>query len=193
MGLDIDISTDVNDDIFANDYHDPVNDYFNKHSLSRTFSNFMCRQNLGYGEPELDQIGRITDVDISPLYQMETYQDDNDEGLTFQLEVAENEAERQHLQEEARLSRESLAGNIVKVLSTINSLIDKLSAIHNLPELLDAGDHDTLGYNNYFTEFNLDKGEGYIRNNFGQDLRNFKRFLEFAKERGARTVFFRYG
>jgi len=39
----------------------------------------------------------------------------------------------------------------------------------------------------------IDKGDGYLNNNFGQDLRNFKRFVEFAKKRGATTVYFRYG
>lgn len=193
MGLDISICTDVDKDIYKHDYYDSANDYSNKHSLSRTFCNFMCRQNLENAEPELDQIGRITAIDISSLYQMERYQEDNDEGLRFYLEVAESEEERQHLLEEARKSREDLRGNIDKVLSVINSLINNLSTINNLHEILNNGGHDTLGYNEYFTDFNIDKGEGYIGNNFGQDLRNFKRFMEFAKERGAQTVYFTYG
>lgn len=194
MGLDILIRTDIDNIIFEDDsYHDPANDYFNKHSLSRTFCNFMCRQNLGYSEPELDQIGNITGIDISSIYQMETYQNDNDEGLQFQMEVAENDEARQQLLDEARKTRESLKGNVAIVLSTVNSLIDKLSAIDNLHTILDAGQQDTLQYDQYFTDFNVDKGEGYISNNFGQDLRNFKRFLEYAMQKGASTVYFVYG
>lgn len=68
MGLDILILTDKRDDIYSDDYHDPKNGYFHKHSQSRTFCNFMCRQDVSEGQPELDQIGEITSVDISPIY-----------------------------------------------------------------------------------------------------------------------------
>lgn len=190
MGLDITIWTDNSKAVRSVDYHDPANDYFNLHSLSRTFCNFMCRQNI-VGEPELDQIGRITNIDISPLYEMETYQDEKNGWLSFQLE--DPSYDREALLEEARQSREKLKGNIDIVLATISLLIDKLSVIDNLHELLNDGGHDTLGYKTYFTDFNKNKGKGYIGNNFGQDLRNFKRFLEFAKEKGARTVYFLYG
>ena len=67
-------------------------------------------------------------------------------------------------------------GNIDKVSSTIENLLIKLSTIDNLPELLDDNGNDTLNNKKYFSEFNVDKGKGYIDNNFGQDLRNFKRF-----------------
>ena len=193
MGLDIVIRTDKDDQIFTNDYHDPKRDYFNKHSLSRTFCNFICRQNVVSGEPELDQIGRITSIDISPIYAMETYGSDSGEELEFFLETAESEEERQRILEQARKNKESLKGNLDKVLSTINALIDKLSSIDNLPRLLNDHRHDTLNYKNYFTDFNSNKGQGYIGNNFGQDLRNFKQFLEYAKARGATTVYFNYG
>ena len=168
MGLDIGLSTDIRE-IYRKEYEkNPGIDYFHQHSLSRTFCNFMCRQFSSRSEPELDQIGRITGVDVSIFYQMERYEHDEN-------------------------SRTNLQGNIDKVFSTLSSLIDKLASIHNLHQLLDHGGYDTLGYADYFTDFNVDKGEGYIGNNFGQDLRNFKRFLEFAKERGATTVYFDYG
>lgn len=193
MGLDILILTNKRDDLYSDDYHDPKNDYFNKHSLSRTFCNFMCRQNVSEGQPELDQIGEITSVDISPIYQMETYGSDSGEEIEFYLETAESEEERQRILDEAQQSKDNLKGNLDKVLLTINALIDKLSKIDNLPKLLKNYGNDTLNYTYYFTDFNVDKGEGYIGNNFGQDLRNFKRFLEFAKKKGAETVYFNYG
>lgn len=193
MGLDIHILTDNHEDIYSDDYHAPENDYFHKHSLSRTFCNFMCRQNVCEGQPELDQIGEITAVDISPIYQMETYGSDTGEELDFFLETAESEEERQRILDEAQQSKEKLKGNLDIVLLTINTLIDKLSNIDNLPQLLNNYGYDTLKYDYYFTDFNTDKGEGYIDNNFGQDLRNFKRFLEYAKDKGAATVYFNYG
>lgn len=193
MGLDILIRTDKNEEIFNGDYHDPKHDYFNKHSLSRIFCNLMCRQNVINGVPELDQIGKITSVDISPIYQMETYGSESGEELEFFLETAESEEERQLILDQAKQNKDNLKGNIDKVLSTINELIDNLTTIDNLPKLLNDYGHDTLNYKTYFTDFNIDKGEGYIGNNFGQDLRNFKRLLEFAKNKGATTVYFNYG
>jgi len=191
MGLDIFIYTDIGDKIFDGDYHDPGHDYLHKHSLSRTFCNFMSRQSAMSGEPELDQIGRITSIDISPIYQMEEYP--SEETLEFFMGTKESEEERQELIDDTQRKRESLKGNIDRVLATISALIEKLSVIDNLPQLLDDSGWDTLNYEVYFTDFNVDKGEGYIGNNFGQDLRNFKRFVEFARERGANTVYFNYG
>jgi len=193
MGMDISILTDNYEKIFSSEYHNPANNYFNKHSLSRTFCNLMCRQNVINGEPELDQIGRITGVDITPIYKMETYGSDNNEELEFFLEVAESEEEKQKLLSEAIQRKEDLKGNIESIEFTIDALINKLQSIDKLPTLLNDHGHDTLGYNKYFTDFNIDKGEGYIGNNFGQDLRNFQRFLAYAKSEGATTAYFNYG
>jgi hypothetical protein len=186
MGLDIDIGTDIKD-IYRKEYEkNPNHDFLKQHGLSRTFCNFMCRQFSSLGEPELDQISQITLVDISPLYQMETYRHEHDEWF-------QDDLERQLRLEEIRKNNEMLQGNIDKVYFTISALIEKLANIDDLHQLLNHYNYDTLGYATYFTDFNVDKGDGYIDNNFGQDLRNFKRFLEFAKERGATTVYFRYG
>ena len=191
MGLDIHIGVDNYEELHSDDYYDEKNDYFNKHSLSRTFCNFMCRQNVISHEPELEQIGKITGVDISPIYEMESYPEE--EGLEFHLDTADSEEEKQSILRKAEEDKAKLQGNIDKVLQTITELIEKLSSVDNLPGLLLPTDFDSLGNEEYFSSFNVDKGEGYIGNNFGQDLRNFKRFLEFAKERGTKTVWFNYG
>lgn len=193
MGLDITICTDNGEEIYSGDYHDPKFDYFNKHSLSRTFCNLMCRPNVISGDTELEQIGKITSIDISSILAMETYGSDSGEELKFFLETAESEEERQKILDQAKQNKENLKGNIDKVLLTINALIDKLSSIDNLQKLLDDHGHDTLDNKNYFSDFNVDKGQGYIGNNFGQDLRNFKRFLEYAKSKGSVTAYFNYG
>ena len=181
MGLDIDIATNNDDELIISGYFDEENGYHNKHSLSRTFCNLMCQRNASSYEPELDQIGKITGVDISPLYEMENHPEE--ECSEFFPENTGSGAEK---------DRAKLNGNIDTVLKTINDLIDKFGSIANLPALLQPTDF-TMRNTEYFAEFNLDKGTGYIGNNFGQDLRNFKRFLEFAKERGTTTVWFRYG
>jgi hypothetical protein len=193
MGLDIQLCSDVDQEIYKDaSYIDPVNGFHRKYSLSRTFCNLMCRQH-NVQMPELDQIGRITNIDISPFYEMEQYQTEDDEGLQASLEMAETEEERQLLLDNARKMRESMKGNIDAIHTLVSALIGKLSAIKNLPALLDDGENDLLDYKKYFTHFDIDKGDGYIDNNFGHDLRNFKRFLEFVKGKGASTVYFSYG
>lgn len=191
MGLDISIGVDNEEIVFSDEYYHEENGYFEKHSLSREFCNFMSRRHVVEHESELDQIGKITNVDISPLYQMENYPDE--ESLEFYLDTAESEEEKQDILKNAEDDKAKLEGNINKVLLTLTELINKLSVIDNLPNLLLPTDFDSLGNEDYFSSFNIDKGEGYIGNNFGQDLRNFKRFLEFAKGKGTTTVWFNYG
>ena len=193
MGLDILVCFDNNDEIYSNDYHNEKFDHFNKHSLSRTFCNLMCRKDVVSGEPELDQISKITSVDISPIYKMETYGSDSGEELEFFLEMAETEEQRESIIKQSQASKDKLKGNIDTVLATVTNLIDKLSKINNLPKMLTDNGYDTLENEIYFADFNKDKGQGYISNNFGQDLRNFKRFLEYAKAKGSTTTYFNYG
>lgn len=187
MGLDIFIKTDNHDRTFAAGYYD----YHGTYNLSRTFCNLIGRRGAINGEPELDQIGRITSIDISPIYQMEEYS--SEETLEFYLGTAGSKEESQQILDDTILKRERLNGNIDRVLATITGLIEKLSVIDDLHQMLDDSGWDVLDYGIYFTDFNMDKGGGYIGNNFGQDLRNFRRLLEYAKERGAATVYFDYG
>lgn len=191
MGLDINIGVNNDGIVYSEEYFDEEKGNYEKHSLSREFCNFMSRQHVVEHEAELDQIGKITGIDISSLYEMESYPEE--EGIEFFLETAESEEERQRIIAEAEKDKEKLNGNIDKILFTINSLIEKLNHIENLPKLLIETDFDTLNNAVYFSDFKIDKGQGYIDNNFGQDLRNFKRFLEYAKEKGTETVWFNYG
>lgn len=184
MGLDILIAADNYEQLQAAEN----NRY--QHSLSRTFCDLMCRRHATSHEPELEQIGRITDIDISPIYDMEDYPEE--ENLEFLLESAGSEDAKQKILKETEVQKAKLQGNIHLVLKTITALIDKLNLIDNLANLLDQTDLDSLG-RDYFADFHFDKGDGYIGNNFGQDLRNFKRFLDFAKANGTTTVWFNYG
>jgi hypothetical protein len=189
MGLDIFIKTDSDDKILTADYFDYGHGLEKKHRLSRTFCSLITRWPVIEGEPELDQIGKITFVDISPISQMGNYT--SEEELEFLLEVAESEEERQQILNKATQRKESLAGNIDKVLSTVSALIEKLSWVENLPRLLDDSGRGGLKNDIYFADFNI--CEGAVGDNFGRDLRNFKSFLEYAKEKGATTVHFTLG
>ncbi|TFF35905.1 hypothetical protein [Mucilaginibacter psychrotolerans] len=191
MGLDISIATNNYEEVYSPDYYDEENNYFSTHNLSRTFCNFICRRNVISHEPELDQIGKLTGVDINPIYSMEDYP--VGDGLEFFLEKAETEEERQAILRDAKERKEQLEGNIDLVIATISNLIANLAMIKNLPALLQQTDFDSLDNDDYFSDFDIDKGDGYIGNNFGQDLRNFERSLKFAKEKNATTVWFTYG
>lgn len=190
MGLGIFILTGNFEELLSNDYYDENNNFLNKYCLSRTFCNLMLRGD-SYGEPELDQIGKISGVDISPLYDMEKNWEEDD--IIQKLSNAKNETEREKTLKQIQSDKDSINGNIDLVLETINLLINNLSQIDNLNKRLEYGIKDTLGYDNYFTDFNKHNSESYAENNFGQDLRNFKRFLEFAKQNGRKTVWFHYG
>ena len=189
MGLDISIRTDKDDEILDENYFIEENNFFNLHSLSRTFCNLICRKHM-VEIPELNQIGKITNIDIEVIYQMEEYP--NEDELEYELEIAENESERIEILKTAEYNKSKLNGNLKIVLETISKLIISLGKIEKIQELLNDNEEDTLDNKTYFSDFNQNKGQGYIDNNFGQDLRNFERFLIFAKGKGANTTWFEY-
>lgn len=191
MGIDINIEVDNTDAVYTLEYFTMQPDYHSLYGLSRTFCNFISRRDVIDHEPELDQISRITGVSITLLYDLNDYPED--EWLETMLEYAEDDSEKEQILKKANENKQKLTGNIDRVLDLISTLIDKLSSIDNLSQLLLPTNFDTLSNNEYFLDFNKDKGDGYIGNNFGQDLRNFKRFLEYAKANGTETVWFNYG
>lgn len=185
MGLDISLWTPNQEEF---DYDE---ENYHRHRLSRTFCYLMCRPGVIDEEPELDQIGRLTGVDVSPIYDMENYREEVD--LAEELEFAENEEERHHMQARAAAANARLEGKLDIVYEAITKILAQLASLTDLPALLQPTVHDTLGREIYFADFILDIGEGYTHDNFRQDLRNFKSFLEYARSKSSRTVFFRYG
>ena len=191
MGLDIFVITD-NYDVLQNAYFSGDEcELRSAHRLSRTFCNFMCRPNVISHEPELDQIGRIAGVNIAPLTEMNSYPDELD--LEYWIGQAETEEERQKIINKAETAKASLRDNIDRISETINALTEKISNIRNLPELLQPTDFDSLNNATYFAHLQIDNIDRFAGDNFGQDLRNFRRVLEFAKAHGSTPVWFSYG
>ena len=184
MGLDIHVISDNYEQLYSSDEESK---YSYLHSLSRTFCYFMGRKNI-VKTPELDQIGKLIGINILPLYEMETYSDDLD-----WLEFMDSEEEKQNIILKNNRARENIDGNIDKIIDIVHQLTTQLYKTDNLILKIWDNDHDTLGNGEYFSEFESDLGDGYIGNNLGHDLRNLQRFLEFAKNRGANTVWFSYG
>jgi hypothetical protein len=183
MGMDLDIRSDKEDQIKTDEYLDR---FFNEHSLSRTFCNILDEEDVD-GESELRQVGKITGADISPIFQMANY---INEDLEFNLDGTESKEERQRILYSNSSPKGNLNGNIDRVLRSLSELIEKTRSINNLAVLLEARKDGRLDIQSYFADFNIDKGDGYIGNNFGQDLRNFKKAVEFMKAQGAITVYF---
>ncbi len=190
MGLDIDIAVNNGDEVYPETILD-LTGGSPKYSLSRSFCNLMSRRNVISEEHELDQIARITGVNISPLYEMENYMDE--ESVHMEMMRCKTDEERERKKEEIRNYNSKLEGNLERALRTVQQLIEKLSVIYDLEKRLVHHDFGSGAGKAYFADFNMDKGKGYIGNNFGQDLRNFERFLLLAKSKGTTTVWFRYG
>ncbi len=184
MGLDIFLGTDNYEEISELELFETLEENFN---LSREFCNLMCRKNvIEKGIPELDQIAEITDCDLSFFYLMEEYVPEEDFDELFKFDEDENvELSKNH--------NLLIENNLDAVILSLKSLIEKLNEISNLENKIDKTDYDTIGIEYYFSNFKIDKGEGYIGNNFGQDLRNFLKFAQFAKENSAKTIYFTYG
>lgn len=187
MGLDINLRVNNDSEIITPEYFENSNLY----SLSREFCNLMCRPGVVEHKPEFDQIGEIANIDISHLYKMTEYPSEEEE--IDMIEFAENEEEKERLKSDFEKRKQDLNGNINQVKVLVENLINKLKNIDNLYERLIKTDFDSMNSEYYFSDFNKDKGKGYIGNNFGQDLRNFKRFIDYAIERNSKTVWFEYG
>ncbi len=183
MGLDISIQTDNPQEVLSPSYFEY---YANQHELSRNFCYLMCRKDVIHHITELDQIAKITKVAISPIYEMEIGSDDFD---LFPV----SEEEIQKLRKAYQEMKSKIKGNLDKVLTTLKQLIHQLNSIDNLPELLLPTPFDSLDNKVYFADFQAENRKSYVYNNFGQDLRNFKRFLEYAQSKEANTVWFEYG
>jgi hypothetical protein len=184
MGLDILIGANNQATLDAGEY-EPAH-----HQLSRTFGYLMGRRHEIVGLPELDQIGHLTGVDISPLYVMDDYLLPDDEQSL--LESAEDEAELLAMEERFRVAAAARAGNIDQVTIIVQDLLQKVALLPDLPTQLLPVLPDTLHRASYFAHFAASTHDGY-ENTFGQDLRNFKRFLDYAKSKGSETIFFVYG
>ena len=105
MGLDIHIFTDIDEEFFKDDAFETQ---IQKNRVSRTFCNFMCRENVINHSTELEQIGTITGTDIIPLLKMRDYPDE--ESIYLSLSVAETGEEKQKVMEEAKADKEKLNG-----------------------------------------------------------------------------------
>lgn len=185
MGLDINLSTPEG---LGYEAH-----YFDAHALSRPFCHLMMQYyNHPAAERVLDRLGHLAGADVAPLYQMLEYAPlDRLDEVRY---LPEDAAERQEVIRQAEADNAALAGNLERVATLIDALLAGLSRLPDLPRQLATGPGEQPeDYAPYFSDFGQDPGDGYIGNSFGQDLRNFRRFLAYAHSQGSTTVFFELG
>jgi hypothetical protein len=182
MGMDVHLITDNYNELSESETFEEVEEL---HRLSRAFCNLMCRKNV-VENPELDQIANMFRLDLSPLYAMEEYVGKED------IEGISDFVSEEELTRSIQLNQ-AVEGNIDLIIDLLNQLIKKLEEIPDLHFLMAETDYDTIGITHYFSNFNENPGDGYIGNNFGQDLRNFRTIAEYAKTHGASTIYFDYG
>ena len=162
MGLHIHIVTDNYHEVYSTEFFKNEPEYRSKMHLSKDFAELMARLNVSFGMSELMQVESISEVKLSAIWDMATFH--GEEGNT-------------------------LDHNINPVIETVDRLIEKLNTVENLQTKIEPYDDD-IDLEFYFSDFSRDIVNGTSDNNFGQDLRNFKRFLEYALSKGASKVWF---
>lgn len=162
MGLSIHIVTDNYKDLYSTEFYKNEKEFCSKVRLSRDFAELIARLNVSFGDSELKQAEKIAAVDLTPIWQMATYRN-----------VDEDVPNR----------------NINHVKDTVSHLIEKLNDVESLQTKIEPYDND-IDFEYYFSDFSTDKSNDSVDNNFGQDLRNFKSFLEYALSKGATKVWF---
>ncbi|MBZ4041192.1 hypothetical protein [Flavobacterium hibisci] len=189
MGLDISVNFDNQENIYLLDEFEKIQEVAN---LSRTFCNFMCRKDVVEDcRPELDQIGELTGVDITFLYNMQEYTEEWE--IEEMLEFEDDEDEKENLRQSRLKKNIEVENNISEVKNNLTLLIEKLGETENLEQKLDKTSYDTIGIEKYFSNFHTNPGDGYIGNNLGQDLRNLLSLLNFGLSNGSKTIYFNYG
>jgi len=180
--MDIHLLTDNYDELSESEAFDEIEE---SHRLSRQFCNLMCRKNV-VENPELDQIAAVFQLDLSPLYAMKEHFSEED------IEDIRDYVSEEELETGIQL-HQAVEGNIDRIIDLLNQLINKLEQVPDVHFLLAETDYDTIGMSSYFANFNENTGDGYIGNNFGQDLRNFLTIANYAKTHGATTIYFNFG
>ena len=154
--------------------------------MSDFFGDLILRRELvGNQLAELDQIGRITGIDVEPLYAMSFYWDKAAE--TERLAVLQDEAAKAKQLAIIETTNKSLLNNMELVYQTVLLLERKLAEI-DYPETLITYSND--GFFNDQKYFTKDGKE--TENNFFSDLQKMKDFLEFAQSLDGDTVYFKF-
>lgn len=153
--------------------------------LSDMFSDLILRRELVHELAELDQIGKIIDLSVDPIYAMSFYWDKAAEAKA--LSILNSEADRANKRAMIQTNNESLINNLDLVFQTVTLMEERLGVIDNLEEQI------VQSYDGFFDDYRYfmksSKGD---ENNFFADIKKMKEFLVFAKSLGADTSYFKF-
>jgi hypothetical protein len=158
---------------------------FVKWELSNTFSDLLLRREMVQEYAELDQIGKIAQVDVEPIYAMSFYWDDA--AIAERLSTLSTETERTQQLAIIQATNERLTGNLDPISQTIDALEKALAGIDNPGALFVHANDGFLDHLSYFSE----TGKNY-KDNFFDDLKKIKEFLAFAKSLDGDTTYFKF-
>jgi hypothetical protein len=160
--------------------------------LSQHFCDLLGQRHMEDIEaPLLDQVGAIADVDISPLNEMIDYLSPDDVASLLRYDRDEEARAKTRLAGED--AQAAVAQNLPRVRATLATLLEHLVLVPDLFHRLVPDDYGMFDYEAYFSDFQLDTSAETGDQNFGEDLRNLKRFLDYAHSKGTHTVFFAFG
>jgi hypothetical protein len=164
-----------------------INDGLNlfvKWELSDVFSDLLLRREVVQDLAELDQIGKIVNVDVGPIYAMSFYWDKDEEKEHLSRFNNDEELEKQRIT--IQTNNDSLLKNVDTVYETITQLENELSKIDQLEYLIINSNDDFFNNNRYFSKNNRSF------DNLHSDIKKMKEFIEFVKPLDGDTVYFKF-
>ena len=183
MGLDIFISTDKN-----------IEGQDKRSSLSRIFLRLIFQQHDN-NDKEINQISKISGVDLTPLLEMHI---PDTRYLEFQLEDIEDEEEIKRIKSEIIETKRQYSQDIQLVVDTLQKLDKVLKEKTDYYKQLQlTSPHQA--YIDYFKNYPVDiesDENDFISDsetNFGIDIRTIINYLTFAKSQGATKTYFSLG
>lgn len=153
-------------------------------ALSPTFG--ACLQKPSEYLTEIEQIGGIANQNLMPLMDMTQYPSEN--VLAGIRANVPDTALRNRMFALLEAARESIDGNIDRVLKLLGDLIYRLDLEPDLPSQIQVCDADTLNNAVYFAHFA--NPAAATADCFGRDIRNLETLLRLGKARGANSAYF---
>lgn len=159
--------------------------FFVNWDLSNTFNDLILRRELVQEYAELDQIARILNITVEPIYAMSFYWDKDAE--TEHLSYYGNEDDKLKQLYIIEANNKSLLNNINIVQDTMIVMEAKLAEVDSLDKLIVRSND---GFFNNYTYFS--KTTNGYSDNFYADIKKMNEFLVFSKSLGGDTTYFKF-
>lgn len=157
---------------------------FVKWELSDLFGDLLLRRELVQELAELDQISKIVNVNVEPIYAMSFYWDKDEEKEHLSRFNKEEDLEKQRMT--IQTNNNSLLKNIDAVYETIIQLENELSKVDQLEYLIINSNDGFFNNNLYFSK------NSKSFDNLYSDIKKIKEFIEFVKPLDGDTTYFKF-